>query len=326
VGDGLAGVDDGAAADREDQLRPHGERLAHALAREGEARIRLHAAERLAEDAGLLQLPADRVDEAAPLRAAAAVDQQPARRAVSGDQLGRFSDAARAEHDLGWNIVLKTVHVSSLPRDDFRAHDAPDAGNELGELLDGAAESARFGRDRHHRASARGDALIDRQYIRAAVGKNRQYGGQDAGLVLEHHLEGDDASGHEVLERGDRVAVLVKGAAADAHGLGGDVDLVRLAGLEHLLGFRDLAADLRQGFGFHDIEFRCLFHDVSLTVSRMCLCQKIICPYTVVYYTTPRLKKQGQFSRCILSGPPPRTRAVPAGPLSGEIHLKGVPP
>ena len=91
---------------------------------------------------------------------------------------------------------------------------------------------------------------------------------QNARLVLQNHLEGNDPACHHVLERRDAVAVLIKRAAADADSLCRDVDLVRLARLEHALGLRDLAENFRQSGGIHNEVFWSFFHAVHL----VCLC------------------------------------------------------
>ena len=85
---------------------------------------------------------------------------------------------------------------------------------------------------------------------------------------MQNHLEGNNASCHHILERGDAVAVLIERAAADADGFGGNVDLIGLAGFQHALRLCDLPENLRQRGGVHDEVFWGFFHDVHLVCLR----------------------------------------------------------
>ena len=116
VGDGLAGVDDAAAADRQNQLRTRFQRQLHALAGQRRARVRLHAAERAILNACLVQKPEHAVKQSAFLRARAAVDDQHARKSAFFQQLRQLLRAACAEHDLSRYEIFKSVHMLILRR------------------------------------------------------------------------------------------------------------------------------------------------------------------------------------------------------------------
>ena len=63
VRDRLRRVDDGAAADSEDEVRTEAQRLAHALARVGDERVWLHAAAHIKGDAAFRQRALDAREE-----------------------------------------------------------------------------------------------------------------------------------------------------------------------------------------------------------------------------------------------------------------------
>ena len=116
VGDGLAGVDDAAAADRQNQLRTRFQRQLHALAGQRRARVRLHAAERAILNARLVQKPEHAVKQSTFLRARAAIDDQHARKSAFFQQLRQLLCAACAEHDLSRYEIFKSVHMLILRR------------------------------------------------------------------------------------------------------------------------------------------------------------------------------------------------------------------
>ena len=170
VRDGLAGVDDAAAADGQNELRAERKRQLHALAGQRHARVRLHAAERLVADARFLQQLEHAVKQSALSRARAAVDDEHARKLPLLQQLRQLADAACAEYDLGGYVILKCMH--GLSRDAVCLDYAFPFCDLLGQRFERAAEIAGLGRNGDHGAAAGGDRLVDGQYIRAAVGKN----------------------------------------------------------------------------------------------------------------------------------------------------------
>ena len=116
MGDGLAGVDDAAAADRQNQLRARFQRQLHTLAGQRSARVRLHAAKCAILNARLVQEPEDAVEQSAFLRARAAVDDQYARKPAFFQQFRQPVRAACAEYDLSGYEIFKFVHMLILRR------------------------------------------------------------------------------------------------------------------------------------------------------------------------------------------------------------------
>ena len=116
VGDGLAGIDDAAAADCQNQLRARFQRQLHALTGQRHARVRLYAAERAIADVRLVQEPEHAVKQSAFLRACAAVDDQHARKPALFQQFRQLLRAACAKHDLSRYEIFKCLHMLILRR------------------------------------------------------------------------------------------------------------------------------------------------------------------------------------------------------------------
>ena len=86
--------------------------------------------------------------------------------------------------------------------------------------------------------------------------------------LLKQQLEGQNAASHQVLERRDGIAILVKCTAADARGARGVIHRCDLTGLQQPLCLGDLEKNLRQRLGLHDIVFRKLCHIWLLLFTR----------------------------------------------------------
>ena len=134
--------------------------------------------------------------------------------------------------------------------------------------LNALRDAAGLGRDRHGGTAVCRNCLIDRQYICAELGKNGEYAGKQARHVPQQQLEGQNAASHQVLERRDGIAILVKCTAADARGARGVIHRCDLTGLQQPLCLGDLEENLRQRLGLHDIVFRKLCHIWLLLFTR----------------------------------------------------------
>ena len=79
-----------------------------------------------------------------------------------------------------------------LPRQNF-ALDYPSAGGQVGQhLLQGILEGGGLRRHGDYRAAVRRDILVDSEDVHPCARQHVECAGQDARLVLQHHLKGDD--------------------------------------------------------------------------------------------------------------------------------------
>ncbi len=113
VGNGLRRVNHAAAADRQNKIRFPGQRLLHALPGKFQMGIRVHAAQRIVLQAGLLKLAADLFQQPAANYAAAAVDNQHTIPAVFAHQRSRQRLRILTKHDLCRDMECKTVHIKT---------------------------------------------------------------------------------------------------------------------------------------------------------------------------------------------------------------------
>lgn len=112
VGDGLRRVDDGAAADGEDEVGAERDGLAHAVARMGDERVRLDAAAHGERDAALGQHALDARQQARTHDGAAAVDDEDMAAAVLLDLLADLELGVLAEDDVRRAFEREVLHVS----------------------------------------------------------------------------------------------------------------------------------------------------------------------------------------------------------------------
>ena len=171
VGDGLAGVDDAAAADRQNQLRTRFQRQLHALAGQRRARVRLHAAERAILNARLVQKPEHAVKQST-FSSRSSRHRRPARAKVRVffSSSGSFS-VLPAPNTISVGTKYSNPCIC-LSCDAVCLDYARPFCDLLGQRFDVAVEIARLRRNGHHGAAPGGDRLVNRQYICAAVGKN----------------------------------------------------------------------------------------------------------------------------------------------------------
>ena len=112
VGDGLCRVDDGAAADSEDEVGAERDGLAHAVARMGDERVRLDAAAHGERDAALGQHALDARQQARLHDGAAAVDDEDMAAAVLLDLLADLELGVFAKDDVRRAFECEVLHVS----------------------------------------------------------------------------------------------------------------------------------------------------------------------------------------------------------------------
>ena len=115
MGDGLGRVHHAAAADAENEVRAEGERLLHALARVGQARVGLHAAEAHVLKPCVGERLLDACDKPALHGAVAAVDDKDLRAAEVLDRLADLCLRALAEIDLSRAVKFKCLHGMGPP-------------------------------------------------------------------------------------------------------------------------------------------------------------------------------------------------------------------
>ena len=108
VGDGLAGVDDRAAADGQQEVHAAGLGQLDALAHLGQMRVRHNAAQLHVEDTGLVQRLLDAVQHAGTHGALAAVVDQHAGAAELLHQGTDLFDGTLAKFDLGRGVIGKS--------------------------------------------------------------------------------------------------------------------------------------------------------------------------------------------------------------------------
>ena len=155
---------------------------------------------------------------------------------------------------------------------DFGLDDTVDLGHLVEQVFDGDGQIHGFGGDGDNGGAVGGDDGIDGDDVGIGFRENAQDLGQQTCLVMQQQLEGDDPSGHHVLEGQHSIPVLVEGAAADIRHTGSLVDGGCLAGGKQALGLCHLQKHLRQSGCFHNKILRIFSHSNLLFRFRCTLC------------------------------------------------------
>ena len=111
---------------------------------------------------------------------------------------------------------------------------------------------------------------IDGLDIGIVPGEAGQNGRKYTRLIMQHHLERNDAAGGHILERQDRIPVLIESASADIRTAGCLVNGRCLTGGQQALGFRHLQKNFRQSLSFNTVKLGIIGHLCALLII---LCQ-----------------------------------------------------